>query len=94
VSQSQHLAKRLMFFSTQLWGFIGTCAFTIAFLLHPLFFIIGLVETFPFIFTEYVWPVVKNVLLSLIAVKLLSVVFEVFLSPFLVSCSRQPQFSF
>jgi hypothetical protein len=83
-----------MFFSMQLWGFIGTCALAIAFLLHPLFFILGLVGTFPFIFTEYVWPLIKNVLLSLVAVKLLSVVFEVLLSPFLVSYSRRLQFSF
>jgi hypothetical protein len=83
VNQS-NLAVEFMYFLLQFWGFIGTCVFVLALFLHPFFFIIGLLGTFPFILTQYIWPVARNILLGFLAVKLVTVVFDVFLSPLLV----------
>ena len=67
----------------QLWGFIGTCIF-IAFTLHPLFFVVGLLGTYPWILTDYLWPILRDILIGLIVVESLAVVFKFIGNAFLV----------
>ncbi len=67
----------------QFWCFIGSCA-SIAFILHLVFFGLGLLGTFPWIITNYIWPAIKNILLGMLVAQGLTVVFKVVASVFLV----------
>jgi hypothetical protein len=74
----------------QFWCFIGSCA-SVAFILHPVFFGLGLLGTYPWIITNYIWPAIKNILLGLLVVQSLTIVFKVVASIFLVHSQSQRQ---
>jgi len=67
----------------QLWGCIGTCAFVTVFL-HIVFFALGILGTFPYIITDIIWPVLKGILIGLLAVESLTIVFRIVAKTFLV----------
>lgn len=71
-------------FFLQFWGFIGSCAFFTAFMFYPFCFAIGLLGTYPSIITDYIWPVIKNILIGLLVVQSLTIVFKIIAKTFLV----------
>jgi hypothetical protein len=68
----------------QFWGFIGTLAFLILFIFYPVCLAIGLLGTYPSLITNYIWPVIKNVLIGLFVVQSLTIVFKFVAKIFLV----------
>jgi len=72
----------------QLWGFVGTCGF-VTVILHLTFLTLGLLGTFPSIITNYIWPVLKNILIGLLVVESLTIVFRIVAKSFLV-CRTAP----
>ena len=66
-----------------MWGFLGTCIF-VAVTLHPVFFVFGLLGTYPWIFADYVWPWLRDIFIGLIVVESVAVVFKFVGNAFLV----------
>jgi hypothetical protein len=70
-----------------LWGFVASILFIVVLVLHPLFFIIGLLGHFPFILTDILWPRLRTVLLGLLSVEISIIVARQIARHFLVRCS-------
>lgn len=72
------------FIGYQLWGFVASILFIVVLVLHPLFFIIGLLGHFPFILTDILWPRLRTVLLGLLSVEISIIVARQIARHFLV----------